>query len=174
MSLLAVTASQGVVSALANITMTLTPTGNGLAALSAYLASCKQRRRVIAYTATLPALFDALIGDHAAGRDVKAIFDASEEKRVPSEAAQMARLTAAGLAVGRDYVLGTAPTKQIVHMKAIIQDGATLALGSFNFTRLAEAEINDLLIIESGNLATFLEQQFALWWGWIVQHEPQA
>ncbi len=174
MSLHAVTASQGVISGLASVTLTVTPTGNALTALTAYLASCKTRRRVIAYTATLPALFDALIGDHAQGRDVKAIFDASEAHRVPTEAAQLARLKAAGLVAGHDYVIGTAPTKQIVHAKCIIQDGTTLALGSFNFTRLAEAEINDLAILENADIASFLEAQFDQWWQWICAHEPQS
>lgn len=100
---------------------------------------------VLAYNFTLNGLRTALVDAQQRGVQVRAVFD---ESQASSAGGEYATLDKAGAAVRLDGIDG------LMHDKVIILDGQIVVLGSYNFTRSAD-ENNDenLLIIHDAGIA---------------------
>lgn len=154
-------------------TVLLTPWQDGQAALRPWLAQAQRTCRTMLYSATLAPFFDQLIAWRRA-RTVqwRGIFDHSEVP-VRAEAAQLARLTAAGYRDGVDFLIGTSPAHRALnHLKAAWLDGRWVWDGSWNYSEAADAETNTITLWDAPALAAAYEAVFAATWTWIQQHEP--
>ncbi len=108
---------------------------------------------VLAYSFTLNRLADALINADRDGVDVSGVFD--EESSRENQGADFFQLQKAGLNVRLDGSEG------LMHIKAIIVDGETVAFGSYNFTASAENRNDEnVLIITDPTFAAEFEEAF--------------
>jgi phosphatidylserine/phosphatidylglycerophosphate/cardiolipin synthase-like enzyme len=97
--------------------------------------------KVLSYTFTSHPIGDALIEARHRGVDVTVVADKSEEKDAHSEIEALAR---SGIPVYIDS------QHAIAHNKVMVIDDKTVISGSFNFTKAAEFENADnLLVIQS-------------------------
>ncbi len=108
---------------------------------------------VLAYSFTQDKLASALIKAQKSGLDVKGVFD--RESSEDNTGADFYTLEKAGLDVHLDGEPG------LMHIKAIIVDGKTVAFGSYNFTASAENKNDEnVLIITDEALAGTFERAF--------------
>jgi phosphatidylserine/phosphatidylglycerophosphate/cardiolipin synthase-like enzyme len=121
--------------------------------LVSLIGKAQKSVHVLAYSFTQDRLADALIKADKNGVDVRGVFD--EESTGSNQGADFPRLKKAGLDVKLDGEPG------LMHIKAIIIDGKTVAFGSYNYTASAE-NYNDenVLIITDPVLAGSFEQAF--------------
>jgi len=100
---------------------------------------------MLAYNFTLNGLRDALVDAQQRGVRVRAVFD---ESQADAAGGEYAALRKAGMEVRLDGNDG------LMHEKVIVVDGQSVALGSYNFTRSAD-ENNDenLLIVHDAGIA---------------------
>lgn len=121
--------------------------------LVSLVGNASESVHVLAYSFTLNRLADALIkadGDEVA---VQGVFD--EESSRENQGADYFQLQKAGLDVRLDGDPG------LMHIKAIIVDGKTVAFGSYNFTASAENRNDEnVLIITDPVLAGEFEDAF--------------
>lgn len=110
------------------------------------LQKAERRVEILAYAMTADTIGEMLLGLHQEGVAVRGIVEESQAKATGSETP---RLRQAGLNIRLDG------NPEKMHHKVIIIDGATVILGSYNFTRSAE-EKNDenVLIIHDSALAS--------------------
>lgn len=117
------------------------------------VGSARKSVHILAYSFTLDRLADALIKAEKAGVDVSGVFD--EESTEDNQGADFWKLEKAGLNVRLDGEDG------LMHIKAIIIDGKTVAFGSYNFTASAENKNDEnMLIVTDPNLADKFEDAF--------------
>ncbi len=122
--------------------------------LVSLVGSATESVHVLAYSFTLDRLADALIKAHRNGVDVRGVFD--RESTEENKGADFYKLTKAGLDARLDGLNG------LMHIKAIIIDGKTVAFGSYNFTASAENRNDEnVLIISDPAFADTFEQNFA-------------
>lgn len=115
--------------------------------------NAKKSVHVLAYSFTLDRLADALIEADKNGVDVRGVFD--RESAEENQGADYFQLRDAGLDVHLDGEDG------LMHNKAIIVDGQTVAFGSYNFTASAENRNDEnVLIINDPALAARFEDAF--------------
>jgi phosphatidylserine/phosphatidylglycerophosphate/cardiolipin synthase-like enzyme len=108
---------------------------------------------VLAYSFTLDRLADALINASLNGVKVRGVFD--RESTEENQGADFSKLAKARLDVRLDGEMG------LMHIKAIIIDGKTVAFGSYNFTASAENRNDEnILIITDPALAASFEDAF--------------
>lgn len=112
----------------------------------------ERRIDFLAYTLTLNGVRDALLDANADGVRVRGVFDAEQTSAAGSD---YDSLRAAGVDVRLDGTFG------LMHEKAIILDEETVVMGSYNFTRNAD-ENNDenLLIIRDVDVARLFLEEF--------------
>ena len=111
----------------------------------------------LAYAFTLNNLRDSMLQAHQDGLNVSGVFD---ESQAGSEGGEYEAMRSAGLDVRLDGIGG------LMHDKVIILDEDTVVLGSYNFTRSAD-ENNDenLLIIHDAGIARQYTAEFARIYG---------
>ncbi len=108
---------------------------------------------VLAYSFTLDRLADALINANLKGVKVRGVFD--RESTEENQGADFDKLAKARLDVRLDGSPG------LMHIKAIIVDGKTVAFGSYNFTASAENRNDEnILIINDPAIAASFEDAF--------------
>jgi len=120
------------------------PKGGCTQAVVDELARAKKTVRVQAYNFTSPPIVAALIAAHGRGVDVQLCLDARAAASKGNAGRQCA---AAGLPT---FVDAAHP---IAHSKVMIIDGETLVTGSFNFSKQAEKNLENLLVIHDAGLA---------------------
>jgi phosphatidylserine/phosphatidylglycerophosphate/cardiolipin synthase-like enzyme len=121
--------------------------------LVSLVGSAQKSVHVLAYSFTLDRLADALIKAEKNHVQVSGVFD--EESAGSNQGADFSKLKKAGLDVRLDGEAG------LMHTKAIIVDGRTVAFGSYNFTASAENKNDEnVLIITDPVLAGSFEQAF--------------
>ena len=111
----------------------------------------ERRIDFLAYTLTHNGMRDALLDANAGGVRVRGVFDAEQ---ITASGSDYDSLRTAGMDVRLDGTLG------LMHEKVIILDEETVIVGSYNFTRSAE-ENNDenvLIINDAGVARLFLEE----------------
>lgn len=107
---------------------------------------------ILAYNFTLNDLRDALLEAAHRGLDVRIVFDTDQAS---STGGEYSTLKNAGLDVRLDGVSG------LMHHKVIILDGKTVIFGSYNFTRSADLNNDEnVLIIDNKELAKQFRQTF--------------
>ncbi|MEJ5313797.1 phosphatidylserine/phosphatidylglycerophosphate/cardiolipin synthase family protein [Anaerolinea thermophila] len=107
---------------------------------------------MLAYAFTLNDLRDALLESAHRGLDVRIVFDAGQSTATGSE---YQTLKNAGLDVRLDGSSG------LMHHKVIILDGKTVIFGSYNFTRSADVNNDEnVLIVENAELAKQFTRTF--------------
>jgi phosphatidylserine/phosphatidylglycerophosphate/cardiolipin synthase-like enzyme len=114
------------------------------------VGSAQKSVHFMIYTYTHPGLASAMIARLRAGVEVQGVM----EKRNAAQGV-LADLFCSGLAVKVDG------NSYIMHHKVIIIDGQTVITGSFNFTRAADTENDDnVLVIHSPAVAALYEQEY--------------
>ena len=148
----------------------VSPDDDCRAPILAAIAGATTSIRVADYTMNWTDFAAALIAKHQAGVDVRLVLDRSEAG-VHTEEAVLASLRGAGVPL----VIGTSQKHQIMHLKLIVVDGATVVSGSYNFSTNAQAESN-IVDIETGNVlrASYLAGRIDELSAWITANEPQA
>jgi phosphatidylserine/phosphatidylglycerophosphate/cardiolipin synthase-like enzyme len=107
---------------------------------------------MLAYAFTLNDLRDALLESAHRGLDVRIVFDTDQSTATGSE---YQTLKNAGLDVRLDGSSG------LMHHKVIILDGKTVIFGSYNFTRSADVNNDEnVLIVENAELAKQFTRTF--------------
>lgn len=102
--------------------------------------NAKQSILVQAYSFTSKPIAEALVGAKRHGVDVKVILDESQIKERNSV---LSYLVSQQIPIWIDYRVA------IAHNKVMIFDGQSVATGSFNFTRGAQRNAENLLIADS-------------------------
>jgi len=121
--------------------------------LVSLVGGAKESVHILAYSFTLDRLADALIKAQKNGVEVRGVFD--RESAEENQGADFDRLQKVGLDVRLDGDNG------LMHIKAIIIDGKTVAFGSYNFTSSAENRNDEnVLIITDVSLAGEFEKNF--------------
>jgi phosphatidylserine/phosphatidylglycerophosphate/cardiolipin synthase-like enzyme len=109
------------------------------------LSAAKTSVLVQAYSFTSTPIAKALLAAHKRGVNVEVILDKSQRTEKYSEADFLVNV---GIAIRIDAA------HQIAHNKIMVIDGATVITGSFNFTKNAEENnAENLLVIRSPELA---------------------
>ena len=131
------------------------PVDNVMDKLVGYVQEAQKSVRFMIFTYTDTDLADAMIARYQAGVDTKGVI----EDRGASEGA-MVPLFCAKVPVELDG------NKYTMHHKVIILDESTVITGSFNFTKSADQENDDnLLVIHNPDLAKLYLQEFDRVWG---------
>lgn len=121
--------------------------------LVSLVGSAQKSVHILAYSFTLDRLTDALIKADKNDVQVSGVFD--EDSSYTNQGADFSKLKKSGLDVRMDGEPG------LMHIKAIIVDGQTVAFGSYNFTASAENNNDEnVLIITNPVLAVGFEQAF--------------
>jgi len=122
------------------------------ARLVSLLREARQRIDVMAYSFTADALGEALVARSQDGVMVRGVFD---QGQATASGAEFSRLRAAGLDVRLDQSEG------LLHHKVIVIDGETVVTGSYNFTRSAEEQNDEaILILHDPELARRYLEEF--------------
>jgi phosphatidylserine/phosphatidylglycerophosphate/cardiolipin synthase-like enzyme len=128
----------------------MAPEDDVMAKLVQYVQGAKTSVHYMIFTYTHADLAAAMIACSKAGVDVEGVI----EDRGATEGA-LVPLFCAKLPVKTDG------NKYTMHHKVIIIDGQTVITGSFNFTKAADTENDDnLLVIHSAAVAALYEQEF--------------
>lgn len=137
------------------------PRGGATEAVVAALGKAEKSVLVQAYSFTSAPIAKALLDAHKRAVKVEVILDKSQRSEKYSSADLLAR---AGIPVRIDA------THAIAHNKVMVIDGTTVITGSFNFTRAAEEQnAENLLILRDPGLAA----RYAENWRAHAQHsEP--
>jgi phosphatidylserine/phosphatidylglycerophosphate/cardiolipin synthase-like enzyme len=114
------------------------PKGGATAAVVDALGNAKQSIHVQAYSFTSPAIAKALVAAKRRGLEVKIILDKSQRSERYTEADFTAH---AGIPTWIDE------SHAIAHNKIMILDDDTVITGSFNFTRAAEENNAENLLV---------------------------
>ncbi len=121
------------------------PNGGCTEAVVNALSKAKASAYVQAYSFTSTLIAKALVEAHKRGVHIEVVLDKSQRTEKYSEADFLFH---AGIAT---YIDGE---HRIAHNKVMVIDGETVITGSFNFTKSAEAEnAENLLIIKNAELA---------------------
>jgi phosphatidylserine/phosphatidylglycerophosphate/cardiolipin synthase-like enzyme len=145
-------------SAATNIQVFFSPDGGCTEAITSELAKAKKTVLVQAYSFTSAPIAGALRDAHRRGVKVTVILDKSQRTDKYSSADFLHN---AGV---RTYVDAK---HNIAHNKIMVLDGATLITGSFNFSKAAEKEnAENLLIIRDTELA----EKYARNWADHLKH----
>ncbi len=108
---------------------------------------------VLAYVFTSDNIGNALIDRYYDGVDVEVIFEKESSDQYGSEAAYLIRN---GIPTYMDGL-----TEGLMHEKAMIFDESVVAAGSYNFTRAAETENDEqILIIDNRKIADQFMEEF--------------
>lgn len=122
--------------------------------LIGWIESAQRSLHVMAFAFTSDPIGDALLARAAAGVSVHGVFERSQVASNPV-ATEYARLQAAGLDVRLDG------NPYNMHHKVIVLDAGAVAFGSYNFSRSAEHENDEnLLIVHHAGLAAQFLQEF--------------
>lgn len=137
------------------------PGGGCTEHIVATIGAARKSILVQAYTFTSAPIAGALKAAHDRGVDVRIILDASQRTERYSSATFFRR---AGIPVAIDTIRG------IAHNKVMVLDGGTVITGSFNFTKSAERNnAENVLIIRDQGLAAHYA---ANWRDRLAQSEP--
>ncbi len=131
------------------------PVDNVMDKLVAYVQGAQKSVRFMIFTYTDATLANAMIARYQAGVDMKGVI----EDRGASQGA-MVPLFCAKVPVEVDG------NKYTMHHKVIVIDESTVITGSFNFTKSADQENDDnVLVIHNPDLAKLYLQEFERVWG---------
>jgi hypothetical protein len=112
---------------------------------------------------------DALIAAHNKGRQVRVVVDDSYSDPAQEKAVQ--QLEAAGIVPVAD----TQDPNEIMHHKFMVLDSDTTLISSGNFSTYdAASNANNLVLLESQELATLFRQRFEKMWSDGVFHETSG
>jgi phosphatidylserine/phosphatidylglycerophosphate/cardiolipin synthase-like enzyme len=120
------------------ITTHFSPKGGCTATLVAEVGAARSEVLVMAYTFTCPDIANALVAACGRGVRVVVLLDRSNEKETYSELGDLGRH---GVEVWIDAA------HAIAHNKVMVIDRRTVITGSFNFTRQAEHENAENLLV---------------------------
>ena len=110
---------------------------------------------VLIYSFTLDSISDAIINAHDRGIEVMVVF----EKSQISQYSEYQKLRAAGVPCRND----TNPN--LMHHKVMIVDGILVLTGSFNWSKSAQENNNEnLIVIQSTHIASIYEADFQKIW----------
>jgi phosphatidylserine/phosphatidylglycerophosphate/cardiolipin synthase-like enzyme len=134
------------------VTVCFTPGGNCTDAIVQALGNAKRTILVQAYSFTAAPIAKALLDAHKRGVQVQVILDKSQRSEKYSSADFLANQ---GVPTMIDA------NHAIAHNKVMIIDGETLITGSFNFTKAAQTQnAENLLIINDPALAAMYTQNW--------------
>ncbi|MEA3187629.1 MAG: hypothetical protein QOD99_1459 [Chthoniobacter sp.] len=140
------------------------PKGGCTDAVVRELDSAKKTVCVQAYSFTSTEIATALVAAHKRGVDVKVILDRSQRTERYSSADFLAH---AGIPTWIDA------KHAIAHNKIMVIDGATLITGSFNFTKAAESNnAENLLVLK--DVPDLIAKYAANWQAHAEHSEPYA
>jgi len=169
----------GVINETSQSTRIITPYADGTKAFVSFLASASisgAKLRTMIYGCTLSSFFDGVLSAKKSGCDVKIIFDHTQSTG-HAEAPMIAELIKEGFVDGSDFLIGTSPKHEIVHLKQTtiwLPDGSVTTLeGSWNYSKSASLEMNMLSFNDSQDLAKYTSDTFDKLWEWISTHEEK-
>ncbi len=130
-------------------------------AIVAHLNAAQQRVEVLAFAYTSDPIAEAMIGAKQRGVAVRVVMESRNSKGTGSE---FEPLQNAGIDVHTDG------NCYIMHNKTIIIDGQTVITGSFNFTRSAEKQNDEnLVVVRDIGLAARYTEEFERIYGQAMQ-----
>jgi phosphatidylserine/phosphatidylglycerophosphate/cardiolipin synthase-like enzyme len=140
------------------ISVYFSPRGGCEAAVVSQINGAAQTVDVQAYSFTSNRIAHALAAAHSRGVRVRIILDKKATDGDAAQARQGEYLQEQGVPI---YIDGDHP---IAHDKIVIVDGSTVVTGSFNFTKQAENENAENLLVIAGrpSLAAAYEKNFEL------------
>ncbi|MCX8170390.1 MAG: phospholipase D family protein [Candidatus Bathyarchaeota archaeon] len=131
------------------------PKGGCASAIINWIKRANSSIYILIYSFTLDSIGEALIEAYNRGVDVKAVF----EKGQITQYSEYWRLRDAGIPVRND----TNPKS--MHHKVMIIDGEIIITGSYNWSKTAEEENNEnLIIIKDRDIARKYEEEFEKIW----------
>ena len=129
-----------------------TPKDNATTAIVNQLKQAQKSIHFMAFSFTDDTMGQAMLDRAAAGVEVRGIFETTGSKTQFSE---YGRMKDAGLDVLQDG------NPYLMHHKVIVIDGRTVVVGSFNFSKGAQNNNDEnLLIIDDANLARLFDEEF--------------
>jgi phosphatidylserine/phosphatidylglycerophosphate/cardiolipin synthase-like enzyme len=126
-------------------------------------ASAKKSILIADYSFTSAPLADILVKEHAAGVDVRLVFDKTEAGE-KAEKVQLAKLAAAGV----PFEVGTSQKHRAMHLKVMIVDEKSVMSGSYNFTTVARLENNTFDITTDPARASRFTAVWKEIWDWMA------
>ena len=143
------------------IAVHFSPKGGCTEAIIAEIDAAKSTILVQAYSFTSARIADALVEAHKRGVDIRIILDKSQRGE---------KYTSADFVLHAGIPVWIDAKHNIAHNKIMVIDGATIITGSFNFTKNAEEDnAENLLVIRSPELAV---QYTANWNAHLPHSEP--
>jgi len=148
------------------VTAYFSPRGGCAAAVVAALDSARKTLDVAIFALTHDDITNALLSAHQRGVAMRVVVDADEAKGKYSD---HAKLIAAGIDVRIDVMSG------LLHDKIAVVDGATLVTGSFNWTRSADREnAENLLVITLPDVVGQYALQYEKIWAMNAPKQPKV
>ena len=141
----------------ATATVAFSPNGDGTRIIVKAIRQAKHRILVQAYGFTSRPIERALVQAEKRGVVVEAVFDKSTFSERYSEA-DVGALMEHGVPMWEDW------SPAIAHNKVMVIDGGTVITGSFNFTKAAQKDNAENVIIITGSPA--LAHVYATDWRW--------
>lgn len=120
------------------------PHGEGLSLILDTISSAKKEIRMSTYSFTEPNIGKALLDAHKRGVDVKIVVDKEHNGRREADAPSVSRFLASnGVSVSLTKAY------KIQHNKVLIVDRQTVQTGSFNFSRAAQKDNAENVLVIS-------------------------
>lgn len=149
-----------------NITVDFSPRGGCTAAVVKALDGAKETVLVQAYSFSSTPIAQALVDAHRRGVAVQVILDKSQ---LTEKYSSIGILAAAGIHVLIDE------KHKIAHNKVMVIDSRTVITGSFNFTKSAEEQnAENLLVIQDEELAKTYASNWTFHAGHSVKYTPAS
>jgi phosphatidylserine/phosphatidylglycerophosphate/cardiolipin synthase-like enzyme len=131
------------------------PHGGATEAVVRHIQAARRSLRILAYSFTSKPIVAAVIEAHSRGVDVQVVLDRSQSHGVGGVASELLE--------------AKVPTRidashPIAHNKVIIYDGQLVSQGSFNFTKQAEANGENILFTPGAELAQIYLENWAKHW----------
>jgi phosphatidylserine/phosphatidylglycerophosphate/cardiolipin synthase-like enzyme len=148
-------ASGAPIPATGTVNVAFSPHGGGTELVVNAIHGARKQILVQAYSFTSPSIAKALVEAKRRGADVRVVLDKSQETEKYSGATY---LTNNGIPVWIDR------QHAIAHNKVMVIDGSTVVTGSFNFTKAAEENNAENVLVLSGDspLAALYRQNWQL------------
>ena len=145
------------VPATGELEVAFSPNGGCTTLVVKVINSAKRSIRVLAYSFTSAPIAKALVDAHKRGVDVKVVVDKSQKSARYTSATFLAN---AGVPVRVDF------KHAIAHNKVIVVDGTTVEQGSFNYTKAAEENNAENVLVswDNARLATVYLKDWERHW----------
>lgn len=125
------------------IETSFSPEGSALPLVLKTITTAQKEVRVMGYSFTSPEVVRALINVRKRGVDVRVVLDHKANAGKQNKASRAAM----NLLIGAGIPLRTVSAFKILHDKVIVADRRNTQLGSYNYSRAAESNSENVLVV---------------------------